>query len=144
MLITVTASFEAGHRLPQHDGLCRRLHGHSYSVELTVEGNLCSERASPTEGMVVDFGVIKSMLREIVARFDHKMLLSDQDPYAKELQHYPGVELVKFVPTAENIAVHVGSLVEMTLAQQDPEIRVHSVRVSETRTSWAEWRPGEV
>ena len=36
--ITVTATFAAAHRLPDHEGKCFRLHGHTYGLEVTVEG----------------------------------------------------------------------------------------------------------
>ena len=36
--ITVSATFAAAHRLPEHEGKCARLHGHTYGLEVTVEG----------------------------------------------------------------------------------------------------------
>lgn len=45
--------FEAAHVLPHHAGKCARLHGHSYRLDVTLEGPL--EATGPATGMVVDF-----------------------------------------------------------------------------------------
>jgi 6-pyruvoyltetrahydropterin/6-carboxytetrahydropterin synthase len=65
--------FEAAHVLPHHPGKCSRLHGHSYRLEVSVEGPLQS--AGPASGMVLDFDDITAVVeREIINRFDHYSL----------------------------------------------------------------------
>lgn len=49
--------FEASHRLRFHEGACRNLHGHSYVLEVYVEGEEQTE--GPAKGMVVDFKALK-------------------------------------------------------------------------------------
>jgi 6-pyruvoyltetrahydropterin/6-carboxytetrahydropterin synthase len=62
-------SFEAAHELPWHPGKCKRLHGHSYRGEVTVEGPVGDN------GIVVDFDDVKGVLHtEVVDRFDHQYL----------------------------------------------------------------------
>ena len=58
----------AAHMLSKHDK-CARLHGHNYQVEVEIEGEL------DHKSMVVDFGVFKSKVGELLKRFDHKILL---------------------------------------------------------------------
>jgi 6-pyruvoyltetrahydropterin/6-carboxytetrahydropterin synthase len=61
-------TFSSCHFIPRHEK-CSRLHGHSYSVRLRLEGE-------PDEnGMVMDFVIIKKKLRSMVAEMDHKVLL---------------------------------------------------------------------
>jgi len=82
--------------------------------------------------MVMDFGLVKSVLKEVVKDLDHTFLLSVDDPHLPQLRGLPGVHSVLFVPTAENIAQFI--------LEQLPE-GVTSVRVWETPTSYAEvWR----
>jgi 6-pyruvoyltetrahydropterin/6-carboxytetrahydropterin synthase len=68
--VTRAFTFEAAHELPWHPGKCKRLHGHSYRVEVTVEGPV-----DPDRGIVVDFDDVKSVVRtSVVDRYDHQYL----------------------------------------------------------------------
>lgn len=59
--------------LPHHPGKCSRLHGHSYRLEVAVDGPLQDE--GPAEGMVVDFDEIDKIVKgTIVDRLDHASL----------------------------------------------------------------------
>ncbi|MBW3668501.1 MAG: 6-carboxytetrahydropterin synthase QueD [Actinobacteria bacterium] len=67
--VTRSFAFEAAHELPWHPGKCKRLHGHNYRFEVTVEGPL-DER-----GVVIDFDDLKRMVEtEVVDRYDHRYL----------------------------------------------------------------------
>jgi 6-pyruvoyltetrahydropterin/6-carboxytetrahydropterin synthase len=66
-------SFEAAHVLPHHPGKCARLHGHSYRLEVALEGPLQSE--GPAAGMIQDFDVIATAVRgTILGELDHRSL----------------------------------------------------------------------
>ncbi len=79
--VTRSFTFEAAHRLPWHPGRCRDLHGHSYRLEVTVEGRVAES------GMVLDFDDLKAVVqREVVARYDHTFL--------NDLLENPTAELV--------------------------------------------------
>lgn len=59
--------FEAAHQLPRHPGRCRRLHGHSYRLVVTVE-----RPVDPSSGMAIDFSDLKGVVRrEVVETLDH-------------------------------------------------------------------------
>ncbi len=62
--------FSASHFLPTHDK-CQRLHGHDYSVSVEIEGYT-------DRGFVVDFLVVEKILKQIVDRLDHRVLLPNQ------------------------------------------------------------------
>jgi 6-pyruvoyltetrahydropterin/6-carboxytetrahydropterin synthase len=65
--------FEAAHVLPHHDGKCSRLHGHSYRIDVAVEGPLQSD--GPATGMVVDFDQLSRIVRaSIIEALDHRYL----------------------------------------------------------------------
>lgn len=64
-------SFEAAHLLPNvPDGhKCKRLHGHSFKVEVHVAGPL-----HETLGWVMDFADLKAAVKPVIARLDHRYL----------------------------------------------------------------------
>jgi 6-pyruvoyltetrahydropterin/6-carboxytetrahydropterin synthase len=85
--ITVATTFSAAHRLPEHEGKCCRLHGHTYGLEVTVKGT--PQASGPAAGMVMDFADLRQRVTElIVDRLDHQMLN----------------EVFDFVPTVEAVA----------------------------------------
>jgi len=66
-----TFSFDAAHSLPGVDEnhKCRRLHGHSYRVDVHVTGPV-----DATTGMAMDFGEIRDVVDPILDRLDHRLL----------------------------------------------------------------------
>ena len=114
--LTKTFGFEAAHWLPTfpEGHKCRRLHGHSFRVDIAVEGEV-----DPQQGYLIDFGQIKAAIKPIEARLDH-YLLNDIE----------GLEN----PTAEMLAKWIYDRLK-------PELPLLSlVRVRETCTSAAEYR----
>lgn len=62
--------FEAAHFLPKYHGKCERMHGHSYRFIITVEGEL-----DPESGMVIDFLILKKIVKErVLSKVDHYCL----------------------------------------------------------------------
>lgn len=67
--ITKRFTFEAAHKLPWHGGKCKHLHGHSYKLEVTLEGELNEN------DIVIDFDDLTVIVNEmVVKRFDHRYL----------------------------------------------------------------------
>ena len=81
--VTCTFTFEAAHRLAWHPGRCRNLHGHSYRLDVTVEGPLDGN------GVVLDFDTLQDVVRaEVVDVWDHRDLNEVLDnPTAELLAH---------------------------------------------------------
>lgn len=66
-------AFEAAHVLPHHLGKCSRLHGHSYRLEVALEGPLRTQ--GPEQGMVEDFDFLGKIVHEaVIERLDHTYL----------------------------------------------------------------------
>src|SRR5579872_3609124 len=67
--VTRAFTFDAAHELPWHPGKCRQLHGHTYRLEVTVEGPVGDQ------GVVCDFADLADLVRrEVIDRFDHRYL----------------------------------------------------------------------
>lgn len=133
--VTVQAGWCMGHRLPNHQGKCFNLHGHQYTAEVTVKGRIDDVVGAPSQGMVTDFTNVKTKLREITEQWDHKLLLAATDPISNAMSAMPGVVIVSWIPTAENIA----RAIFLLLPLQDAGTTVASVKVWETPTSFAEY-----
>jgi 6-pyruvoyltetrahydropterin/6-carboxytetrahydropterin synthase len=129
--VTKVIEFSYGHRLLEHKGKCRYLHGHNGMVEVDIEAD-----AVDAMGMVVDFSDVNSIVKAwIDENLDHKMLLCDADPAARVLQAAgEPIYLMRDNPTAENIAKLIWH------ASHEKGMPVSEVRVWETSTSRASYR----
>src|SRR5580765_3063469 len=89
-----------GHRLMNYQGKCARLHGHNARVEIVLAAETLD-----ASGFVMDFGDITGKTAALLERFDHRMLLRDDDPLVPVLRG-AGEDLVALPvnPTAENLA----------------------------------------
>ena len=139
--ITKQFTFETGHALYGYDGKCRNVHGHSYKLGVTVIGEPITDREHVKLGMVIDFGDLKKIVKsEIVDQFDHATVFNKNTPHlelAKELKsrgHH--VILVDYQPTSENMVIDFAA----KISKYPPEhIKLHSLKLQETETSFAEW-----
>ena len=139
--ITKQFSFETGHALYGYDGKCKNVHGHSYKLSVTVIGTPINNPDNVKYGMVIDFGDLKKIVKEeIVDIFDHATVFNKNTPHielAAELQnrgHH--VILVEYQPTSENMVVDFADKIKKRLPEG---IALHSLKLQETETSFAEW-----
>jgi len=139
--ITKQFSFETGHALYGYDGKCRNVHGHSYKLSVTVIGIPITEASNVKFGMVIDFGDLKKIVREeIVNVFDHATVFNKNTPHvelAKELEDRGhNVLLVDYQPTSEMMVIDFSKKIKKRLPEN---IKLHSLKLQETETSFAEW-----
>lgn len=139
--ITKQFSFETGHALYGYDGKCKNVHGHSYKLWVTVIGHPVSDVKNVKLGMVIDFGDLKKMVKqEIVDVFDHATVFNKNTPHlelAKELQSRGhDVILVDYQPTSENM---IQDFAEKINSRLPGHLKLHSLKLQETETSYAEW-----
>lgn len=139
--ITKQFSFETGHALYGYDGKCKNVHGHSYKLSVTVIGTPISDTSNVKFGMVIDFSDLKKIVREeVVDVFDHATVFNKNTPHvelAEELRnrgHH--VILVGYQPTSENMVIDFAEKIKSRLPEN---IALHSLRLQETETSYAEW-----
>jgi len=110
MKVCVIEHFDSMHLLPGH-AKCGVPHGHTYKVEVVVEGPVMN-------GMVIDFDILKKGLREILkTTFDHTDLN----------------KLLAF-PSCENLAVEL----HKRLRERIPNMKRLAVKIWEGEGKWAE------
>jgi 6-pyruvoyltetrahydropterin/6-carboxytetrahydropterin synthase len=97
--------FEAAHHLPNvaPTHKCRRLHGHSYRVEVHVEGDV-----DPATGMVVDFADLQAAFEPLRARLDHHCLndvVGLENPTSENLARWVWARLEPGLPGLSEVVV---------------------------------------
>ena len=106
MKISKEFVFDAAHKLLWHKGKCQNLHGHTYKLIVTVEGQLNEN------GIVMDFGDLKKIIvNHVISKLDHKHL--------NEIFENP---------TAENIVIWIWS-------QLKHKLNLYEIRLWESPTS---------
>jgi len=143
--ITKLFNFETGHALFGYDGKCKNVHGHSYKLSVTVIGNPISDTTHVKLGMVIDFGDLKKIVKEeIVDQFDHATVFNKNTPHvelANELiNRGHEVILANYQPTSENMVIDFAARITSRLPKN---IQLHSLKLQETDTSFAEWHASD-
>ena len=143
LTITRKLEFDAGHRIPDHKSQCRNLHGHRYTLEITLIGEVIREEGSSDQGMIMDFSDVKALAKQhLVDVWDHAFLVYARDEKVKEfLQSLPGHKTVVIdsIPTVENLAQTAFNILKP--AYQDrygTGLRLHKLVLHETPNCWAE------
>lgn len=141
MLISKQIEIDMAHRIPNHKSKCSNLHGHRYTIEAGVDGFLIQEKGDSSEGMVIDYSDLKSILmKNIDAKYDHNTCLYCEDPIVHlvdsiEKFQTKKIHVTKFIPTAENLAIHWFQIIDEQLKKK--KIRLEFLKVFETPTSSA-------
>lgn len=115
MLATVTRRFrfEAAHNNPYHNGACHRLHGHSYTLAVSVRGPVKPLiEGDPESGMVMDLSNLAAIVREnVIVRCDHQYLndLGERfpnlyNPTIEFLIHWMWYEIAPHLPAGVKLA----------------------------------------
>ena len=121
--VTVEAGFSSGHYLRNYQGKCENPHGHNYKVFVTLVGAELDHA-----GLLLDFKLLKQVMRPVVDRLDHQMI-NDLPPFDAELN-----------PSAENLARYFYEQTSDQLrAMTDGRVQVKDCTLYETDTSFARY-----
>jgi 6-pyruvoyltetrahydropterin/6-carboxytetrahydropterin synthase len=115
--LKVITRFAAAHQLTMVGTKCENMHGHNWKIEVFVAGENLDEA-----GVLVDFGVIKKHVADIMSLLDHK--------YLNELTFFEQKQ-----PSSENIAYLVAT--ELQKRIDDSAVRVSRVTAWESEDAGA-------
>ncbi|MFP4529006.1 MAG: 6-pyruvoyl trahydropterin synthase family protein [Candidatus Kapaibacterium sp.] len=120
------------HRLPFHEGLCKNIHGHTYKLRVELEG----ERNEL--GIVVDYYVMRGIVRPIIDKFDHAFVCAREDKEVLEFldkMNFKKVVIDEY-STAENL---VAILMDLIAPEFEKYENVHRVTLHlyETEDAYA-------
>lgn len=117
------------------------MHGHSYKLFVTVKGKPIDDLNNPKNGMVVDFGDIKKIVKEeVVGVWDHAVLINALSPH-KELGEdleRKGHKVIycNYQPTCENMLYDIAEKIKKHLPQH---VQLAYLKMHETENSYGEW-----
>lgn len=120
--LTVRQHFSSAHFLRGYEGKCEALHGHNWEVEAAVAGHELDHL-----GMLIDFKVVKNLLKEILDGLDH-VCLNELPAFAADN------------PSAENIARFIFRELGERLRNSYPNVRVAWIKVWESPGSGVLYR----
>ena len=141
MKVTKEVTFDSAHMLSNYSGKCQNLHGHTYKLQVTVEGPVVTE--GNEEGMVTDFNNLKRVIDSVTERFDHAIIFSDdhlRGEAENALLEWARTYDMNYIilpdakSTSEYIALYIKAQIESAYS---PTKRI-SVKVWETPTSFTE------
>jgi len=133
--ITKQFTFHMAHAIEGYEGLCAHIHGHEYSLQVTVAGN------HDNDGMVIDFKKLKELVQErVLDEYDHSLILKDTEKsrnVADSLKAgWGNVHIVPFQPSSENIVLDMVRRLDSAFPDG---VSLFSLRLCETGSSWVEW-----
>jgi len=115
--VKIASCFAAAHQLKLETEKSESMHGHNWKIEVCVQGN-----ALNPAGLLMDFGNLKKLVVEIVARMDHKCL--------NDLDCFKGLN-----PSSENIAKFIAESLDARVRNET--VRVSKVSVWESQDACA-------
>ena len=132
MKIAKEFRWEMGHRLPEHFGLCKNIHGHSYKMIVEFEGELDKNQ------MVIDYYDVEKIINPVIEKLDHSFMVTKDDKMVLEFLEKMNSKkvVVDFNSTAENICAYL--LSEIKKCSLPSNISSVKVRVYETQFDYAE------
>ncbi len=142
MTIRVTKEFllDMAHALWGYDGGCKNIHGHTYRLEVTISGQIINDVNSPKNGMVIDFTLLKSIIKETITdKFDHTLVLNGNSPHKELVNNKLNLDkivLVSYQPTCENLLIDFAGKIKNALPDY---VTLYKLKLSESVTSYAEW-----
>lgn len=144
MRVTKRFTIDMAHALWGYDGPCKNIHGHTYHLSVTLIGAPIQDNGDVKLGMVMDFGDLKRIVKEMILdHFDHALVLNELAPYSKSdviTSEFEKVMLVPYQPTCENLLLHFVTLLSDHFNNGPTLV---SIRLEETPTSYAEWNASD-
>ena len=132
MKIAKEFHWEMGHRLPEHFGLCKNIHGHSYRMIVEFEGEL------DEQGMIIDFYEVEKIINPIIEKLDHAFMVNKNDEdVIRFLEKMNSKKvIVDFNSTVENISKYL--LTEIKKGLLSENVTSVKIRVYETASDYSE------
>ena len=116
LMLTCVEEIQSSHRLTKvpQGHKCGNMHGHRWKIEVGIEGEV---GCLPENGMLVDFGEIKKVIREL----DHRSLNDFVDN-----------------PTCENLCIYLANKLQGVITEKG--IKLEKVRIEEAPGNIVEWK----
>jgi len=118
--LKVESNFSSAHNLRGYKGKCEELHGHNFVVEAVFEGETLG-----SDGMLVDFKILKQYLKNALDTLDHK--------YLNEISFF-----AERASSSECIAMFIFNTIKLAIKEKN--IFLKTVKVWESEKACAAYR----
>jgi 6-pyruvoyltetrahydropterin/6-carboxytetrahydropterin synthase len=127
--------FEAAHAIFNYNGPCKNIHGHSYILWVSIQG-----QKDPETQMLLDFKLLKNIVEDnFVKQVDHAIMLNKNHPESNLFTEYVDKTYwIEGEPTAENLIEHAAGLIQNALPKN---AKLSKLKLYETESSYVEWEP---
>jgi len=115
--LTIETEFAAAHHIKEAGGKCENLHGHTWKVQVTLQGKKLDER-----GILIDFREVKKIVKKSIDELDHQ--------YLNEV-------LKNIEPTTENIAKYLFKKLKRKLNSE--RVKLSKIKVGESDKTWVSY-----
>jgi 6-pyruvoyltetrahydropterin/6-carboxytetrahydropterin synthase len=143
-VIRVTKSFvfDMAHILHGHDGPCKNIHGHTYTLFVTLKGVPKHEPSHPKDGMLIDFGDLKKIIHSnVISVFDHAFVVNGKATSEKLrnsiIESSSKLIELDLQPTSENLIIEIKN--KLIPVFESLNYKLHALKLCETPTSHVEW-----
>jgi 6-pyruvoyltetrahydropterin/6-carboxytetrahydropterin synthase len=144
LTITRKLEFDAGHRIPDHKSQCRNLHGHRYTLEITLTGAVIDVEGNSDNGMIMDFSDIKARPRTPGRRLGPRLPRLRKGRAGARLPGQPAGPqdgVIDRIPTVENLAREAFAILEAAYKDATGTgLHLHKLVLHETPNCWARSR----
>jgi 6-pyruvoyltetrahydropterin/6-carboxytetrahydropterin synthase len=120
---------DTSHRLLHYEGKCANLHGHRWKVEIWMAGE-----PDPLTHILIDY----SMIKKIVDKYDHQIILNQDDPLVARIKEFHRVITTPGDPTSELMAVLIRDDLCAFCREHGIKATIPKIRVWESPTAFAE------
>lgn len=135
LTLTKTFRFEASHVLPKHPGKCSRLHGHSWVLDVTVDGEV-----DPETGFVVDYSRLGDIVNQyVIQEVDHQHLGQGGMNSFFVGTGYAPILGNKFYPSSENLVIRFAEILRPHIQALRPTVDLLRLTLHETCTCECTW-----
>jgi len=138
--VTKKFTFDMAHALYGYGGPCKNIHGHTYTLSVTLIGKVINDNLNPKNGMVIDFTDFKKVVKDnVIDVFDHSLVLNLNSPHAQlnDLNNnFEKINYVPYQPSCENLIIDFLQRIKFKLPDN---VIVKNLKLEETPTSFAEW-----
>ncbi len=141
--VTKIFTFACAHSLPNHNGLCRNIHGHNYKLEVTIGGPVNPTNGDSSQGMVIDFSELSNIIKQaVIEPYDHALILPKDNESPFKSEDTKIIYINGDRSTAERMILDIKDRIALAISNIEvfnKRIEVVKLKLWETDTSFVEW-----
>lgn len=126
MILNQTVIFCAAHRIQDCGTICENIHGHNYTVVVTISGYFYNN------GMIIDFFDLEKLCKQAIEEYDHALILKVGDPIIEALSNLnQKIVVLNDSPTCEIMVMDIRQRLENIFKANNLFLKIDKVKLKE-------------